>query len=812
MNLRHTLRTLRRNPGFALMVLATFACGIGLNTAVFSLYSAAVLRPLPVRAPDRVLNVYQTLGGHYAREVQGSAYLLSYPEYQRYRAGTPSLRGLAAYDDATFLEGASQPVPVAGMFVTCDYFAVLDVRIAIGRPPSPDECAAPGAGAVVVIGDAYWRRRFGSRSEVIGATLRLNDHAVTVIGVAEQGFNGTELVGSDLWVPLSMRPLLESRRDILSNENISWLTAIGRLADRATIEQVRTELAVSARTADRAFPGRVTTAMAVPGAFLNTPEERAASAVVGVGVGLTAAIVLLMACANAMNLLLARATSRQREASIRLAVGASRAQILAHLMSEIVVLALAGGVLGLGLAWWLPPLVLAALPGSTVNLVATPNAGVLALALGGSLVTALASGLVPARRAANVDFTATLRDGGEPGGARGRTSRLRRGIVAIQIAGSVLLLVVAGLFMRGVQHARATDPGFVTTGLMTVSVSVPPNRGKEATRQFYERLADRVAVLPGVRSVAWSAWIPLLGRWTATVTGADGTAVGPQANHALVAGFNAVSTDYFDAMDVRILRGRAFTEADAQRSGAPAMTPAVISAAMAERLWPGRDPIGLHFESDGKRQVVGVAEDVRNADLSRIDGLFFYVPVDPQHYDGVRLILRAPLAAAGPLSATIQRIGFEIDQGVLVEARRYEDELADALRPLRLGATLMGAFGALAALLAVIGAYGVISYVVSIRRRELGVRMAIGASPREVQRLVIQSGARPIVVGLCVGVLLATWAAYLLRALLFGLSPLDPVALLGATGLVAAAAGVALYLPARRASRVPTTTLLREDG
>ncbi|MBV6523102.1 MAG: hypothetical protein MNPFHGCM_03269 [Gemmatimonadaceae bacterium] len=794
------------------MVLATFACGIGLNTAVFSLYSAAVLRSLPVRDPDRVLNVYQKLGGEYAREVQGSAYLLSYPEFQRYRAGAPSLQGLAAYDDATFLEGASQPVPVPGMFVTCDYFAVLDVRIAIGRPPSPDECAAPGSGAVAVLGDAYWRRRFGGRAAVIGTTLRLNDHPVTVIGVAEQGFNGTELVGADMWVPLTMRPLLDSRRDLLSNENISWLTAIGRLANRASIEQVQAELAVSARIADRAFPGRITTAMAVRGAFLNTPEERAASAAVGVGVGLTAAIVLLMACANAMNLLLARSTSRQREASIRLAVGASRSQILTHLMSEIVVLALAGGVLGLGLAWWLPPLVLAALPGSTVNLEVTPNAGVLALAIAGSLMTALASGLVPARRAANVDVTATLRGGGEPGGARGRTSRLRRGIVAIQVAGSVLLLVVAGLFQRGVQHARATDPGFVTKGVMTLSVSVPPSRGKASTRQFYERLAGRLAVLPGVRSVAWSAWIPLLGRWTASVTGADGTAVGPQADRALVAGVNAVSTDYFDAMDVRILRGRAFTEADVQQIGAPAVKPAVISAAMAERLWPGRDPIGLHFESDGKRQVVGVAEDVRNADLSRIDGPFFYVPVDPEHYDGVRLILRVSPAAAGPLSATIQRIGFEIDEGVLVEARRYEDELADALRPLRLGATLMGAFGALAALLAVIGAYGVISYVVSVRRRELGVRMAIGASPREVQRLVMQSGARPVAVGLSVGVLLATWAAYLLRALLFGLSPLDPVALLGATGLVAAAAGVTLYLPARRASRAPTTTLLREDG
>ncbi|MGH7553099.1 MAG: ABC transporter permease, partial [Longimicrobiales bacterium] len=575
-DLRYAFRTLRREPGFAVAGVLTLALGIGFNTAVFTTLYALVLRPLPVPEGDRLVTLHQRFDGRYGRAVNGTPSMASYPEYLEYRERTRTLEGIAAYAHIGFTLRGDSPVAGSGMLASCNYFDVLRTRMALGRGFAADECDR-GSEGVAVLSHGIWVRQFASDSSILGRTLTLNRQGVTVIGVSEPGFGGTELQAPDLWVPLTMRarlsvggdllrgPMLGSRigegaggrnaaTDGLEDPNESWLSLIGRLRNGASAGDTRAELTAVARQADAAYPGRITSVAVYSAARLNQPETRSLA---GVGVGLAVlaitGTIVLMACLNLMNLLLARTPVRQRTVRIRLALGAHRWRVVAQLMTESFVLALLGGAAGLALAALLPRLVIPLLPTRGLQLELSLDLRVFAYALATSLVAAAVFGLAPALETTRIDLASAMR-GDRTGGRGRRTSRLRQAIVALQLAGSLTLLVFCSLFVRAVLHAQSTDPGFSIARVYGFRPALA-QQGYDAARAagYYRQLEERVALLPGIESAALAQWLPLGARSVGQLrldgeTGDD--------DGRLPLSYMSVAGSFFATMGIPILRGR----------------------------------------------------------------------------------------------------------------------------------------------------------------------------------------------------------------------------------------------------------------
>lgn len=802
-DVRHALRGMSRSPGFTAAVVATLAVGIGFNSATFTLAYAVLARPLPVRDADRVVNVYQQLhrGGPFGREVRGAASYVSYPEFQAY-AQAPAFESAAVYAPIDVTVSGDTPRTIPSELVSCGYFRTLRVHLTVGRDFSDDECASVGTGPSVVLSHATWTSVYGSDPAVVGRVIDVNGIQLRIVGIAEPAFDGASLNRAGMWIPVTMQPALAHGRDsILVRANASWLVMAARLAPTASLDDARAQTSVIAARLDAETPGRLIDSYVARGAYINFPD-------VGSEKGLPLALVMLlgltiiaMACANVMNLLLARGLARRREIAIRLALGASRRQLIRQLLIESGMLTLLGATIGLGLILLLRPAVAASAPaGHAIQLNVAPDLRVIGYVFLVAVASTFMFGLLPALQTTTLDLASAFKGAGLFSHGL-RPSRFRSAIVGVQMTGSAMLLVIAALFLRGATHALSVDPGYRTHGIVSFATNAS-SLGYDSTRavRVVADLAATARAAVGVSGVGAVNHLPLLGRSTTDVVGRNGAdSIAVNSNTA------SASPAYFDVMGIRILRGRLFDSSDAT---APERA-VVISGSLAERLWPGGSAIGQRVRS-GKRyfRVVGITSEISASSLSQQHDPMIYFPAADPTQD--LIVVRIDGNAATLVPAMLARAR-EIDPQLIVTAQSFEDRIALALLPARMIAGATAALGTLALLMASIGIGGVVGFGVRQRQREVAVRIAIGATAAQVVALMMRQGMRPLLGGTVVGLTLGAIVGVVLRSLLSGVSPLDPIAFAAIIAILGVSGALATYLPSRRAASLDPALVLRQD-
>jgi putative ABC transport system permease protein len=809
-DMRYGLRMLGRSPGFTAIAVLAIALGIGVNAGIFSVLNGAALRMLPVPSAGQVVSVDQIFHGRSVRNVHGEPTLFSYSEYQEYRANNHVFSGLLAYEpflNATLAGGRARQL--FGQLTSCNYFDVLRVRPAEGRGFVESDCAAPDQGAVVVLSDELWQSAFGADASLVGKRVILNRTAFTVIGIAPQGFGGTEPIPSAFWVPITMQRAMEPDRDFLGDANVSWLSLLGRVEPGVSMGQVRADLSVIASRIDQQHPGRQTILAIRTATFFGRPEEHTvvlgAAAVILFGFGL----VLLIACANVANLMLARATARHKEIAVRLAVGAGRWRLIRQLLTESVMLALMGGALGSVLAFWsfeaISHFVISRLPHGfpPLALNMAPDVRVLGYALGLTLLTGVAFGLAPALHASRADLTSALKN--IEGGIGGRASGglLRHSLVGAQVAVCMILLIAAGLLLRGLYFAQTVDPGFAMSGISVVSLDLRTQGYKaKPAAEFEQRLKEKVAALPGVDGVVETAETPL-----SDSHGFTGFSIPGKPGEYEVED-NAISQGYFSMLGIPIVRGRDFTEEEVH-AGAKV---AIVTEATARKLWPGEDPIGkiLREGKDTDLEIIGIARDAQVSHLGENAKLYVYLPAGPKEQSELHLMIHGGGGFAA-VAAGVREAASGIDPDVMVEVTRLEDNMEVWRTPARIVAALAGSLGALGLLLASIGVYGVVSYAVSRRTREIGIRMTLGADGRDVMSLMLRQSMRPVLIGGAIGIIGCAGVSWVLSSMLFGISARDPIVFVAVPAFLLGIALLASYVPARRATRVNPIAALRYE-
>jgi len=809
-DVRYSIRTLCKNPSFAVVAISALALGIGVNTGIFTLLNAIALRPLPVADAGRIASVYQTFRGKIGRrDINGSINYFSYPEYLNYRDQNHVFSGVAVSANAPASLGGAEPRHIEGQVVSCNYFDVLGRTPVLGRQFAEGECASESAAPVAVLSHAFWSVQFHADPHMIGSIILLNRHPFTVIGIAPEGFGGTGITPASYWAPVVMQKILLPR--FVPDANMSWLEMLGRLKPGVSIATARADLAVIAGRIDQSYPGRTTTLAVDRATFLGEPEARtlilAGGAVALVAVGL----VLLIACANVANLLLARAASRQKEIAIRLSAGASRGRLVRQLLTESLLISLAGGALGSVLAFWsfesLFRIVVSNLPAEfppmALNL--SPDLRVLGYAIAISALTGVFFGLVPALQATRPDLVSALKEEGA-GFAGARISRgwLRNALVVAQVSVCLVLLIAAGLLARGLQSAQTLDPGFSMKGVVTTSFDLQQQGYDDAKAlQFHRQLIERVSAISGIDAVSQSVTVPLEGSSYGTAIDVDGFAGRQNVR------FNSVSPSFFSLLAIPIIRGRVFTEAEGQHGAQVA----VISEATAKHFWPNQNPLGKTFRMGKENlpfEVIGVARDIRARDLAHVDTDFFYFPVKLEYQSHMHLLA----STSGNVAATAKLIrdtAHSLDANVIVTAKSMEENLELWRSPSRMLAFLTGALGLSGLLLASLGIYGVVSYAVSGRIREIGIRMTLGAEAGGIMSLILKQGMRPVIWGLVIGFAVCAAASRFMSVMLYGISPFDPLTFGGVALFLSAVALLACYVPARRATRVDPMVALRYE-
>ena len=812
-HLRYAVRAMRRQPAFSIAAILTLGLGIGFNTALFSIFYSLGFRAFDVRDGHRLVNVYHVLEGERGRPVHGFSEMISWQDFQAHAAAIRSdnsrIESAAVYATTELTLTAQSSAAVRGQWVSCGYFTTLGVRVAMGRGFAEDECARAGEPALAVLSHAAWMRHLGGDSTVVGRRVRINQTAFTIVGVAEPGFDGLTLQAADVWLPVTMQMSVDrgQGRDSLFVADWSWLVMVARLAPGATADDARAQLAVTARQRDRLFPGRQTRVVVNRGALLNFPEARDRATMVAALFGVLGALVVVMICANLMNLLLARGLARRREIGIRLAVGASRRRLVEQLLVESGLLAIIGGSLGFAMAFLLPALVPKLLP-VPLQFDLSPDGRVLVFTAIVSLATAVVFGLVPAWRATRVDLVSAFK-GGTSGWRRDiHPSRLRSAIVGVQVAGSALLLIVAALLVRAARHGSTIDLGYTIEDVASFELNLPMlDYSADRARTTYQTLVQGLERTPGVQAVSLASPLPLLGRRSDMFRDADAPEL-----EAINASMVSATGSHFATLEIPLVAGRAFTDAEVAAAGIAGEQPVVISRAFGRMLAGEASPIGKRLTMGGARyRVVGVAIDAHVTALGAPDVPFVYLPAHPGRDQELYLLVRAARSSLASVERLVPQLAAAIDPSIVVKSQRLSDRLALELMPARISSAVAGTMGALTLLLALIGIYGVVSYAVAQRTRDIAVRRALGANDSSVVRLMMRQGSGSVVIGLVIGAAVAMAASRALRGVLFGVSPLDALSFGAAIAALLVTAAIATYVPARRASRVDPARILRED-
>jgi predicted permease len=813
-DLRYALRSLRQRPGFTALTLLTLALGIGATSAIFSVVNGVLLRPLPYESPEGVVLVHTRLDGVPGRE-------LSLPEFFDLREQSRSFTRVAAFSNGSLtLTGSGTPERLQAGYLTAEALPLLGVSPARGRGFAAEE-DLPGRPPVVLLSDGLWRRRFGADPEIVGRTLILDDAPTTVLGVMAPGFQLPSHYagpGMELWTLMQLDPAVDR-----SERGWHWLTVMGRLRSGVDVEAASRETAALMAAMLQRYPNEYDadfTGSVSPAADVLVGDIRPVILVLMGAV----ALLLLIACANVASLFLARAEARQREIAVRAALGARAGRIVRQLLTESATLAVAGGLLGLLLAMWGVRALVAVAPPTLPRLDTIGMDGwVLAFTAAVTLTTGVLFGLAPALQSARADLFGALTEGGRGGSAGLGRQRFRRGLVVSQIALALVLVAAAGLLIQSFVRMRGVDPGFVPQGLLSARVELSPVRYEscEKIRAFYERLVQRLEVLPGVRSAAVVKALPMmqleLGDWSFVREGFH--SLPPKPSEWNLAYWQTMSPEYFETMRIPLLQGRGLEATD--RIGSPGVV--VVNRTLARQVWPNGDALGQRILMGGGatdsiwRTVVGVVGDVRHRGLDAEPRPEIYLPYaqfpagtgTPQRT--LRIVLRSegdPVQLTGALRAAVAELEPDLP---VSEIQTMEEALGAWAAERRLTMMLVGGFALLALTLGAVGVYGVMAHLVMQRTREIGIRIALGALPREILGLVLSQGAWLAGLGIALGLAAALAATRLLARLLFGVGPTDPPTFLATALALAAVAGVASLLPALRAVRTDPVDALRAE-
>jgi len=833
-DLRYAARMLWKTPGFTAIAVLSLALGIGANTSIFSFVNAVLLRALPIAEPERLVFVFNGS--------QSDPYNVSpYPDYVDYRDRNEVFSDLAAYSGISLsLNSNDQVEQISGLIVTGNYFDVLGVRAAAGRTFLPEEDKTPGAHPAAVISHGLWQRRFAGDANAVGKQLLLNGQSFTVVGIAPANFNGAEAgQTNDIYVPMMMQAVVRPPRsgysgemnpDLLGRRNAGWLNMIGRLKDGVSFERAQAEMTTLAKQLEQAYPetNREETATLFP-VTKGDPLQRGTLLSVAGLLTAVVGLVLLIACANVANLLLARASARRKEISIRLALGASRWRLIRQLLTESVLLSLLGGAVGLLLAVWLVDALQSYSPPGNFFPVAfdfSLDSSVLGFTLLLSLLTGVIFGIAPALQASNPDLVHALKDEtvALPGrGSRGfRGFNLRNLLVVAQVALSLVLLISAGLFLRSLGQAQRIDPGFNPEKVLVMPLNIHLLRyTKTQGQEFYRQVIERVEAMPGVESATFSRTPPLSGasrQSSVLIEGQDGPnrtrnseGTGAPDEDPNLTFVSVVNLKYFQTMNIPLLRGRDFTAQD--REGAPGVV--IVNETFVRRYFPNQDPAGKRLSLSGARgpwlEVVAVARDGKYVTLGEASAPMVYQSLLQRHETGMTMLVRTGGEPAN-FVAGVRREMQSIEKNLpITNIRPMTELLSNSLFPARMGAMLLGVFGLLALVLAAIGLYGVMSYSVARRTREIGVRLALGAQRDDVLRLVLREGMTLVAIGILLGLVGAFAVTRLLASFLYGVSTTDPLTFAGIAVFLAFIALVANFIPARRATKVDPMVALRYE-
>lgn len=801
-DLRYAIRMLVKNPAFAIVAITTLALGIGANSAIFSVVNSVLLEPLPYKNPNELVMVWEDASkAGYPRDTPTAA------NYIDWRNQNQTFVGMAVIDDQSFnLTGTGDPEKIEGRRVSANLFSLLGVKPQLGRTFTPEE-DRPGTDGVVLLSYLLWQRRFSGDPNIIGKSLRLNDVSRTVVGVMPANFQFPTRE-DELWVPIAFTS------EEAANRNRHYLEVLGRLKPGISAQQAQADMTTVATRLQQQYPDSNTDV----GVAVTPLREQLVGDIKPMLMILLGAVglVLLIACANVANLLLARAAVRQKEIAVRIALGASRMRLVRQFLTESVLLSMVAGVLGLILSVvglyllksFIPPDISQT---STVSI----DVRVLGFTLLVSVLTGLIFGLAPALQAANFNLNETLKEGGRDPSSSGRTNHVRSLLVVAEVAISLILLIGAGLLINSFLRLRNTDPGFRSDHLLTMKVVLPePKYGERAQRDaFYSAVLNKVESLAGVKSAALTTNLPLYRQGNSISISFQDRPAPPPGQEVIIT-TRIVSPGYFETMGIQLIQGRPFTDQDNDKS----QRAVIVSEGMARRYWPDQDVLGKRISPGNPQrledwfQIVGVVNDVHQFQLDTQPKPQMYLTYRQAGFFDLRDLVVKTEVEPTSLAATVRQAVWEIDRDQPVSnISTMEGIVAESIARQRFSMLLLGIFAAVAMVLAAVGIYGVMSYSVAQRRNEIGIRMALGAQKMDVLKLTVGSGLKLVVIGLALGLAGALLLTRLMSTLLFGISATDPLTFLSISAILIAVALLASYIPARRATKVDPLTALRYE-